>query len=95
MVNSPFTVETAARFKSGMGFSGDRVVGYKMCLKIMRTSGSLRKLLDSIPSLLNEHWCWIILSQCLMSMPSMNKFHSFIQKLYLTIPALMPWARYA
>lgn len=58
VVNSPLTGEAAARSKSGVVFSGDRVVGYRKHHNIMGPSGSgrsLRKLLGSIPSLLNHH----------------------------------------
>lgn len=39
VVNSPFTVEAAARSKHGVGFSRDRVFGYRMHHNIMGTSG--------------------------------------------------------
>lgn len=32
-------MEAAARFKPGAGFSGDKIVGYKMHHNIMRRSG--------------------------------------------------------
>lgn len=82
VVHSPLTVEAAARFKFGMGFNGDKVVGYKTHHKRIRTFGYERSqeahgfnsIIAKSPLILNHFEP--------MSMPSMNRIHSLI---YLSI----------
>lgn len=78
VVHSSLTVEAIARSKFGMGFNGDKVVGYKVYHKRIRTfvyewsqeALGFNSIIAKSPLILNHFEP--------MSMPSMNRIHSFI-----------------